>query len=65
MNNLTNSLILGTSFVLKTCAADATRSACGRDGYRAANVADQRSFGAVPTTTTRNDEMKRASRGVA
>ena len=64
MNNLTNSLILGTSFVLKTCTADATRFARGRVGYRAANVADQRSFGAVQLTT-RNDEMKRAPRGVA
>jgi len=62
MNNLTNSLILGTSFVLETCVACETLFACGRDGYRAANVADQRSFGAVPTT---NDEMKRASRGGA
>jgi len=64
MNKLTNSLILGTSFVPETCVARETRFACGRDGYRAANVADQRSFGAVPTKT-RNDEMKRASRGAA
>jgi hypothetical protein len=62
MNNPTNSLILGTSFVLEGRAACETRFACGRDGYRAANVADRRRFGAVPT---KDDEMKHALRGAA
>jgi hypothetical protein len=48
MNNPTDKLNLGTSFVLMKSVACESRNACSRRGCRAVNVADQRSFGAVP-----------------